>query len=81
MAKLTLADIFSGFWHFFPRMEREIGRLVDSLSRNLSIVFVVEGEDAREEKVGDDSQTPEIDLFSIRLLQKNLGCHIRLFNS
>ena len=75
---LTLADILSGLWYLFPRMEWEIGRLIDCLPRNLSVIFVVEGEDTREKKVSDNTQTPQIYLLSIGLLQQNLGCYIRL---
>ena len=67
--KLTLADVLSGLWDLFPRVEWEIGWLVDSLSRNLSVVFVVKGEDAREKEVGDYTQTPKIHFLSIGLLQ------------
>ena len=65
---LTLADVLSGLWNFFPRVEREIRRLVDCLPSDLSIIFVVKGEHAGEEKVRNNAQTPQIHFLSIGLL-------------
>lgn len=53
--KLTLADVLSLFGNFFPGVEGEIGRVVNSLSSNLSVIFVIEGEHSAQEEVDDYS--------------------------
>lgn len=76
--KLTFAKIFALIGNFLPRVEREIGRLIDCLSGDLSVIFVIERQHTAEQQVDDDTQTPKIDLFSIRLLEQNFRGHIGL---
>jgi hypothetical protein len=60
-------------------MEREIGRLIYGLSCDITVVFIIEGKHAAEQKVHNDSQTPEIDFLSIGLLEQNFGGNIGLY--
>lgn len=46
--KLTFAKIFALIGNFLPRVEREIGRLIDCLSGDLSVIFVIERQDTAE---------------------------------
>lgn len=66
--KLTLADVLSLFGNLFPGVEGEIGRVVNSLSCNFSVVFVIEGEHSTQEEVDDYSDGPEVDFFPVRFL-------------
>ena len=75
---LTFAELLALIWNLLPWVEGEVGWLVNCLARNLSVIFVIEGQHSAQEKVDDDSETPEIDLLSIGFLQKDFWRHIRL---
>jgi len=60
-------------------VEGEIGRLVDSLSRNFPVVLIIERKYSAQQKVHDDSQTPQVDFLAIGLLKKHLRCDIGLY--
>ena len=71
------ANILSSLTDALPRMEGEVGGVLDGLSGDLLVVLVVEGEHAGEEQVGDDTEGPVVDLLAVRLLEKDLGRDIR----
>ena len=60
-------------------MEGEIGRLVDGLSRDFSVILIIERKHSAQQKVHDDSQTPQVDFLAIGLLEKHLRGNIGLY--
>jgi hypothetical protein len=60
-------------------VEGEIGRLVDGLSRDFSVILIIERKHAAQKKVHDDSQTPQVDFLAIGLLEKHLRGDIGLY--
>ena len=49
MLTLTLADIFALLRDLLPRVESEIGRLVNGLARNLTVVFIIKGKHSTQQ--------------------------------
>ena len=47
------ADILSSLTDTFPRVERKIGGVLDGLPSDLFVVFVVEGQYAGKQEIGD----------------------------
>ena len=60
-------------------MEGEIGRLIDGLSRNFPIVLIIERKHSAQEKVHDDSETPQVDFLAVGLLEKHFRGDIGLY--
>ena len=66
------ADIFCALTNSFPRMEREVSCVLDSLASDLLVVFVVEWQNTTKKQIGDDAEGPVVNLFAVGLLKKNL---------
>jgi len=49
---------------------------LDGLSCDFFVFFVVERKNSAQEKVLDDSQTPQVHFLAIRLLKQNLRGNI-----
>jgi len=60
-----------------PRVEREVGRVLDSLTRDLFVVLVVEGQHSTQEQVSDHAQRPVVNFFAVGLLQQHFRSHVR----
>lgn len=71
------ANVLGGLTDALPRVEREIGRVLDRLPRDLLVVLVVERQNAREQEIGDDAQRPVVDLLTVGLLEEHLRCYVR----
>lgn len=74
----TLADLLAFLRDGLPRAETEIGGLVDGLSCNLSVVFIVEGEHSAQKQIDDHTQAPQVDFLAIGLLKKDLWGNVGL---
>ena len=66
------ADIFRALTNTFPRMEREVSCVLNSLASDLLVVFVVEWQNTTKKQIGDDAEGPVVNLFAVGLLKKNL---------
>jgi hypothetical protein len=64
-----LYDILSVVGDLFPGREAEVRRHVDSLSGDLSVIFVIERQYSGEAQVNDDSEGPQVYFFPVGLLQ------------
>ena len=71
------ADILACLTDTLPRMEREVSRVLDRLPSYLFVIFVVEGKNATQKEVCDDTERPVVDFLAVRLLEKHLRGNIR----
>lgn len=74
---LTLNDIFASSWHLIPRFKWKIRSILDCLSCNLFIFFVIKWQHSTQQKIDDYSKGPEINFFAVWLLQQNFWGDIR----
>jgi len=70
-------DVLGALADTFPRMEREVSGVLDGLARNLLVVLVVEGQNAAEKQIGDNTEGPVVNLLTVRLLKKDFGGNVR----
>ena len=64
-----LADIFGGLADTLPRMEGEVGGVLNGLACDFFVILVVKGEHAAQKHVSDHTERPVVDFFSVRLLE------------
>jgi len=69
--KQLLYDIFGLRGNCVPWLETKVWCVLDSLSSDFLVFLVVEWENSTQEKVGDDSQTPQIYFLSVWLLEQD----------
>eukprot|EP00354_Favella_ehrenbergii_P000837 CAMPEP_0170463072 /NCGR_PEP_ID=MMETSP0123-20130129/8323_1 /TAXON_ID=182087 /ORGANISM="Favella ehrenbergii, Strain Fehren 1" /LENGTH=162 /DNA_ID=CAMNT_0010728417 /DNA_START=355 /DNA_END=843 /DNA_ORIENTATION=- len=62
--------------HALPRVEREVGGVLNRLASDLLVVLVIEREHSAQQQVGDDAERPVVHFFAVGLLQEHLGRHV-----
>ena len=70
------ANVLGGLADALPRVEREIGGILDRLSRDLLVVLVVKWQNARKQEIGDDTQRPVVNFLAVGLLEEHLRCYV-----
>jgi len=70
-------QIFGFRGHFVPWFKRKVWGVLNSLSGNFLVFFVIEWKNSTQEKVSDDTKRPEINFFTVWLLKQNLWSDVR----
>lgn len=76
LLKHQLAGVLRVLRPLFPRAEGEVDCVLDRLSGDLLFIFIVEGQNSRQQQIGDDAERPHINFFAVGFLKKHLGGHI-----
>lgn len=77
LLKQRQANILCPLTDTLPWMEREVSSILNRLTSNFLVVFIVERQHSAQQQVGDDAEGPVVYLLAIGLLQEDLGCDVR----